>query len=416
MKFSEQLKVSQIKIWAQHYVDYVKLKELLYHKFRPRMRSSVLISPSFGADSVLLQDCGVTEHEFETTIDKEAARVNTFFQQSLRAFSTEADLLMLQSEGNSQSSNVQSVRHATIDLYRRFHYLRSYAIVNYTAFVKILKKHDKVATNYATTQGVSPHNFVIGPQKLTGIDKLDFCNWNTIDEKLALIETLFAKMFCHDNKQVARGELLMIQNKASKRGHFWLGYKCGAVIMLGLWVLWDCIVDAHLRSSSQSWNEPCYKIYSGLGCVVLLLWLWGCNVYIWNSFRVNYLFILELSDKTPRSTQIFSSATTLTFVFLTNFLLFYKAQRTQAHDLPAWMGGWHARLLPLSLFVFMAFKAVTPWKDRKIVWHTIGNILRAPFAPVRFRDFYAADVWTSLVKPSVNIAFGVCYFVSGSNF
>jgi hypothetical protein len=40
-------------------------------------------------------------------------------------------------------------------------------------------------------------------------------------------------------------------------------------------------------------------------------------------------------------------------------------------------------------------------------------MLKSPFGTVRFAEFYAADVCTSLVKVFVDLAFSVCYFGTG---
>ena len=54
--------------------------------------------------------------------------------------------------------------------------------------------------------------------------------------------------------------------------------------MLALWVLWDTVVDANVRKNQHSiWDEPCYELYSGLGCCIALVWLWGANLYVRDS-------------------------------------------------------------------------------------------------------------------------------------
>eukprot|EP00301_Raphidiophrys_heterophryoidea_P022258 c6459_g1_i1.p1 GENE.c6459_g1_i1~~c6459_g1_i1.p1 ORF type:complete len:428 (-),score=73.46 c6459_g1_i1:175-1458(-) len=181
-----------------------------------------------------------------------------------------------------------------------------------------------------------------------------------------------------------------------------------------MWVLWDCVVDENIRKGHTQWDHPCFKIYAGIWGVVLLVWLQGCTVFVWNRYRINYRYILELTDRTPQPVEIISSASTITLVFLVNFLLFYKSQRASQGDLPLWAGGAISRSIPLVMLLYLMFCAVVPWSERRASWVTVLHILRAPFCRVRFRDFYAGDLWTSLVKPSVNIAFGICYYASGS--
>jgi hypothetical protein len=42
----------------------------------------------------------------------------------------------------------------------------------------------------------------------------------------------------------------------------------------------------------------------GLGCFVILGWLWGINLYVFNSFRINYVFIFELDPRTTMSYKV----------------------------------------------------------------------------------------------------------------
>ena len=51
---------------------------------------------------------------------------------------------------------------------------------------------------------------------------------------------------------------------------------------------------------------------------------------------------------------------------------------------------------------------------RHQLWITILEILKAPFGKVRFRDFFFADVITSMGVPLVDIGLTVAYFKQGN--
>ena len=45
-----------------------------------------------------------------------------------------------------------------------------------------------------------------------------------------------------------------------------------AVVLLA-WVLWDCLVDDDM--GKDVWHDPAFKVYRGLGNLVLLLLCWS---------------------------------------------------------------------------------------------------------------------------------------------
>jgi hypothetical protein len=70
-------------------------------------------------------------------------------------------------------------------------------------------------------------------------------------------------------------------------------------------------------------------LWQGMGCFVLLGWLWGVNLYIWSAFRINYIYIFELDPRFHMSHKhVFEQCTSVTIVFFVNFLLYYKVCST----------------------------------------------------------------------------------------
>jgi xenotropic and polytropic retrovirus receptor 1 len=74
--------------------------------------------------------------------------------------------------------------------------------------------------------------------------------------------------------------------------------------------------------------------------------------------------------------------------------------------------------LPLSVwllipFLFILFKSVFPWRDRKPAWRALLTVLSAPTVEVTFLANYVGDVLTSMVKDLVDLAYSFCFFLSG---
>ncbi|CAN0564808.1 unnamed protein product [Ectocarpus sp. 12 AP-2014] len=62
--------------------------------------------------------------------------------------------------------------------------------------------------------------------------------------------------------------------------------------------MWDCIADDSL--GKDVWHDPAFKIYRGLGNLVLLVYMWGVNIWVWKRFGIDYERCLSLDPKGPR--------------------------------------------------------------------------------------------------------------------
>lgn len=72
-----------------------------------------------------------------------------------------------------------------------------------------------------------------------------------------------------------------------------LSSRCGAVCLLLVWVLWDCTVDAETRpfpDQAEEQLQAVVPVYRFMGCLILLVWCWGFNVWVWTKARINYMY------------------------------------------------------------------------------------------------------------------------------
>lgn len=86
-----------------------------------------------------------------------------------------------------------------------------------------------------------------------------------------------------------------------------------------------------------------FIICSGIGCMILLLWMFGINLYIWDKYRINYYYLFDIDEKyisssTSSQSQssstsflsfpyIFETANHISIVYLANFLIYFKILR-----------------------------------------------------------------------------------------
>lgn len=200
-------------------------------------------------------------------------------------------------------------------------------------------------------------------------------------------------------------------------------------VQLFAWVLWDCIVDSRLRPADQDlWVELILPVYRGSGCLLLVLWCAGFSLYIWDRYRINYPFLLDIDVRSfVRAGEVLDAACNATILYLLNFLLYFKLMRG---DFPNWLqAGW----LPILYLAYLAWKII-PWGAWLCSKSTNGggssgplsasircapvyggcfHVAVAPFGRVTFLTGLLGDVWTSMVKVSVDLAYAGCLLLSG---
>jgi hypothetical protein len=348
----------------------------------------------------------------------------------------------------------KSSKRAFVDLYRQMCFLQNYAILNYTAVIKIFKKHDKLLVRRA---GEGPDipidelcdeevearnikkmstNAVLGElRRLTA-----FAEPLALEELMAKHETVYANAFCARSRDVAKAELLMNRNEYSTEFElpFRLGVRIGVCLLLVAWVAWDVIGDfgfihnneqtekflkCHTSASDykmvnqthdsivDAWFKRDFPVYRGMLSLTLALWMFGCLIFLWNYFRINYLFMLELDPRlTPSMVDTFWAAADVTILILSTFLIQFKVLRC---EFPRWPERGSLGIWPIIPFTFIIYKSVFPWAERKQVWTVVRDTVIAPCVEVSFCMNFAGDVLTSLVKPIVDVAYTLCYYFSG---
>jgi hypothetical protein len=109
-----------------------------------------------------------------------------------------------------------------------------------------------------------------------------------------------------------------------------LGYRLGMCSILVCWVTWDCIWGYVKDGHSTIGGRTAFPVFRACGGLLLVHWFWGFSVYVWNRYRINYIFLFDFDPRivdTPIS--IFEDATDETLVFLILMLLYYKVSLSE---------------------------------------------------------------------------------------
>lgn len=294
---------------------------------------------------------------------------------------------------------IESVRRALIDSYRTSKLLNNFAIMNYTGFVKIVKKYDKTF-----------------PKERRGRYEKDIAPSNICDEGLSVdalatrMEILYSHWFCDKNINEARAQMMIKKSDGLEMdwSQLRLGYRMGMCSILALWVCWDCIWGMVKDHQSTIGGRTAFPIYRACGGLLMLQWCWGVSVWVWSRYRINYIYLFDFNSSIVASPlSIFNEAVDNTLFYLICALLYYKAG---AHDIP-W--SFPAGVFPVILLLYTAYQLVFPIRVRGPMWETVWQVITAPMTSPSFFHGYVGDIFTSMVKIFQDLVWSIFFVVSG---
>jgi hypothetical protein len=180
--------------------------------------------------------------------------------------------VLMDEEAARRSREVDSIQRALVDHYRTAKLLHNFAIMNYTGFVKIIKKYDKIMPKENRRRFDSE------------ISSGKICDEGQAIEDLAdMMEKLYANWFCDRSVSEARAQMLTKKGDGLEMdwSQLRLGYRMGMCSILALWVCWDCIWGLIAEGHSTIGGRTAFPVFRGCAGLLTLQWCWGLSVWVW---------------------------------------------------------------------------------------------------------------------------------------
>ncbi|KAH7834220.1 hypothetical protein Vadar_013867 [Vaccinium darrowii] len=294
------------------------------------------------------------------------------------------------------------IRGAFIEFYKGLGYLKTYRNLNMLAFVKILKKFDKVT------------NKQVLPIYLKVVESSYFNSSDKVTKLTDEVEEMFIEHFADDDKRKAMKYLKPTQREESHTVTFFIGLFTGCFIALFAgYVIMAHLAGMYRPSSDTVYMETVYPVLSMFSLLFLHFFLYGCNIFMWRKTWINYTFIFELAPtKDLKYRDVFLICTTsmtavmgVLFVHLSLVAKGYSYSQVQA--IPALL------LLVFLLLLVCPFN-IFHKSSRFRFLRVIRNIILSPLYKVVMLDFFMADQLCSQVPMLRNLEYVACYYITGS--
>ncbi|KAM3417615.1 Protein SYG1-like protein [Cercospora zeina] len=297
----------------------------------------------------------------------------------------------------------RKMKQAMAEFYRGLELLKSYALLNRTAFRKINKKYDKCVKAKPPLQYLNEK-----------VAESHFVTSEVPELLMAAVEDLYARYFEKGNRKVAVSKL---RTKMAHDGEFSGAVARGSAMLaagsvfgvLGLVKGVELLFTAEVAKAT--YTSYLLQLYAGYFMMVLLALLFCVAAGLFNKYRVNYQFIFELDNR--RALHWLQLLEIPAFLYFLLGVIMWLNFDIQAGGNTMFIY-WIVVLVGLAVASFFLPVPTFYHKARGWFIYTMWRILFAGLYPVEFRDFLTGDMLCSLTYSIGNIEIFFCLFAGGN--
>ncbi|KAL5781664.1 hypothetical protein ACOSP7_006693 [Xanthoceras sorbifolium] len=294
------------------------------------------------------------------------------------------------------------IRGAFVELFRGLGLLKTYSSLNMVAFTKILKKFDKVSNQKASgsyLQVVKRSHFISSDKVVRLMDE---------------VESIFTKHFANNERKKAMKFLRPQQQKDSHMVTFFVGLFTGCFVSLfSVYAILAHLAGIFSANSEVSYMETVYPVFSVFALLCLHLFMYGCNLFMWRSKRINYNFIFEFSPSTALKYRDAFLICTTFMTAVVGAMVVHLLLRASGF-LPSQVDAIPGILLLISICILICPFDMFYRPTRYCFLRVLRNIICSPFYKVLMVDFFMADQLTSQIPLLRHLESTACYFMAGS--